>query len=290
MNKESEVNVTREVILAINYRKFDAPPDMLVENARKNKVLLQLLRETRMDERRREEQEKRHREMLDAAAHVAEKLRGLNYAFIKFFKPIAYVPSDIDLILSPDDLKESINRLERGGYKLVVREPYCVTVKKSEIVDLYIHPCVANIPYMNGSSLLDNSRDIQIDSVGSRTLSLEAEVVLTAAHAVYKEQLFTLNDYFTVKRWNNEKVPVLAEATKTMPALNLAFSIARILERNSNPSFPYKINLGACLAIFSMKFLEDSFMRSSIPRIIPKLRNDDRLIASAIARVGRTTY
>jgi hypothetical protein len=48
---------------------------------------------------------------------------------------------------------------------------------------------------------------------GVEVVSLEsyAEALVSAAHAVYKERIYTLNDYFTVKEWTTEETFKLAK-------------------------------------------------------------------------------
>ena len=68
------------------------------------------------------------------------------YSFFKLYKPIEYVPADIDILVSVKDVIRVAKDLIRSGYKLTVLEPYTITLTKGKtIIDLYTYPAFGNI-------------------------------------------------------------------------------------------------------------------------------------------------
>lgn len=282
------MRLTRELILAIETGGFRGPEAPLIEHAAKNKVLLHFLRRTGLEGPIREAEERRRLAIERAAASVAERLSGLNYALMKFVKPVAYVPADVDVLVSAEDAPFALRRIEGLGYRALVREPYCVTLTGSAIVDVYLHPCMANVPFMDGEGLLRRAREVRLDGVRAMALAPEAEAVVAAAHAVYKEQLFTLNDYFTIREWLTEEALEVAREARVEPALSLAVSLAERVERGEIEA-PYKIRLPSALVLLASKFARDALSRASALRAALKLR-DARLGAHIKSRLIRGSY
>ncbi|MEM1510190.1 MAG: hypothetical protein QW096_10045 [Thermofilaceae archaeon] len=50
-------------------------------------------------------------------------------------------------------------------------------------------------------------------------MTLEAEVVVAAVHAVYKERIYLLADYYVTKRWLNGKALNLARELRAEEAV-----------------------------------------------------------------------
>jgi hypothetical protein len=72
-----------------------------------------------------------------------------------------------------------------------------------------------------------------------RALENYAEALAAASHAIYKEKIYTLNDYFTVKEWISNESLRLAEELYCEHALELAMELNRRIE-SSSLSLPYK--------------------------------------------------
>lgn len=282
------MSLTQSLIRAIETGEVAKPAQELVDHAAKNKVLLEFLRRVDVAGSLREREEERYAAVVRAAADVAEKLSGLNYALMKFAKPIAYVPADIDVLVAAEDAPRALERVEGLGYEVVVREPYCVTLAGSAIVDVYVHPCLANVPYMDGRKLLEHVREVELDGVRARALAPEAEVAVAAAHAVYKEQVFTLNDYFTVKSWLSPGAVRIARETRTDRALALAVSLVERVGRGELEA-PHRIGVAPAALLLTSKLARDAAVRASAIRALAKLR-DARLGAHLKSRLVRETY
>lgn len=268
-------------------RTEDSIDDLLI-CAKENKMLLQLLRSAKINGPLRERQESQYREVMQVVGNLAEAFREIDYALIKFIKAAIYVPSDVDFLVATKDIPKASCILQKHGYREIVREPYCLTFKRSLSIDTYIHPCLANLVYLNGAQLLANTRDVQIDGAGVRSLSTSAEVVLVAAHSVYKEQLVTLNDCLTIQKWLDAKCIDLATETNTSLALSRLIELLRLL-RTGQIELPYKLSLSEFLGAIGSKFISDRFTRTSAKFIVLKLL-DPRLPSLIASKINRRTY
>ena len=91
------------------------------------------------------------------------------------------------------------------GFSMVVK-PYSITLaRKGIVVDVYVYPTTGRVVYFDGNVLLEHCVPSVFEDVKILVLESRAEAVLAAAHAVYKERIYTLNDYVTIAKWLNER-------------------------------------------------------------------------------------
>lgn len=123
----------------------------------------------------------------------------IDYAVFKTLKPFPYLPSDIDMLIDPSDADKIVGLLTRYNYSMFIKDSLCITMKKHNInVDLYFDPCVSGIPYLSRESLVRNRTSIKIRNATIQRLADYAEFIAVACHSFYKEQMFTLSDYYTL--------------------------------------------------------------------------------------------
>jgi hypothetical protein len=67
------------------------------------------------------------------------------------------------------------------------------------MVDVYVHPTLGDVIDMDGQEFLSHVRVMDFKGLRIKSLESYAEALVSAAHAVYNERIYTLNDYFTVK-------------------------------------------------------------------------------------------
>jgi hypothetical protein len=108
-------------------------------------------------------------------------------------------------------------------------------------IDLYLQPSVSNIPYLNKEILMQERVTKKINELHYIALSDEAEFIAVASHSFYKEQMLTLNDYFTLailaQQANGSKIIELAEK------LNVIDSIKQVLGACKSVSEGLQIDL-----------------------------------------------
>jgi len=205
----------------------------LAELAKLNKVLLGFLRRVGYEGPLRIMEESLYKRYMAEVARVSEALRGLDYAFYKFRKPVEHVSVDIDVLVRYEHLLKAVKALASKGFRVEVSEPYTVTmVRGGTIVDLYTHPSFAWIVYLDGGRLLEETEtiDINITGVEAKALTKDAETIVTAAHAIYKENIYLLSDYYVTKEWLSRKALKLAKELKAEEAIHTSLKLNTQIE------------------------------------------------------------
>lgn len=262
----------------------------LMELASKNKVLLEMLRVLNIDNPLRKTQEKTIRGIAENVKVVSKILSDLNFTFFRFIKPVSYVPSDIDILISPKDFPEAIKRLKGLGYRVFIKEPYCVELLQasSPSIDLYTNPTVSNVIYIDGQALLEHTTYAEFHGTEIKTLESYAECVVTASHAIYKEHIYTLNDFFVVEEWTTKRSFKLANELNCLPSLKLAIVLNENIKRGFLET-PYKLPYPLLCRLMASKFLNDKLTRVTSLNIFKKMR-DPRIGKLILTRLLRSTY
>lgn len=220
---------------------------------------------------------------------------GIDYCFFKTIKPFPYVPSDVDVLFwSRDDLQKAVNSLCTEGCKVLDGDAYGVTMfspRHNLNIDLTMQIAVSGLLYVNKSLLIDQITETKYDDIMIRTLSPPADLLVVVAHSVFKEQMFTLSDYYNIiilkQHWKDAqrlaKKLHLSHAFKTvlmlMGALTLGafgsldlvnaefeqLGITSIFRANKNNlELPLKYSLGAIIVEFMNKLCMDPSMVNSL--------------------------
>ncbi len=261
----------------------------LVGLASRNKVLLHFLRVAGISGWLREREESRYARFIEVLGEVERSLSDVEHVYIKLLKPVAYVPSDIDVLVPLREAKEAIRRLARIGFRIETVEPYCVTLRRRDsIIDVYLHPTKANIVYIDGTRLLDYTRQASIDGVTLPVLQEPAEAVLTAAHAIYKERLYTLNDLATIHAWLDKNAHTIAEELHVKDAVVKALQLNQ-LALQLRVTLPYRIPLPEWILLFTRKILGDRLSAATLPEALRVLR-DPRLPKLIHRELTKKTY
>ncbi len=257
--------------------------------ASKNKVLLHFLRVADIRSETRFREEAKYKRFLEYLRIVAEALDGLSYVFIKLRKPVVYVPSDIDVLIDRRHVVEAIARLVKKGFNVVVAEPYCVTMVRGDcIVDLYIYPTMGGVIYLDSEELFRHVERSLFNDIEVPVLRTYTEALMAIAHAVYKERIYTLNDYVTVKLWFSEKTLELAKKLRCLDAVSKALAIHRLVEEQS-VVLPYRIPFAEWIDILRSKIVYDRLSRVTLLNIFKTL-GDRRFGKLIVSKLTRETY
>jgi len=260
-----------------------------IDIAAKNKVLLHFLRVLDIRDDTRLSEEAEYRRFLRDLYMVAETLDGLNHVFIKLRKPVAYVPSDIDVLIARSHIVKAVARLRDRGFRIEVVEPYCITmVRGGCIVDLYVYPTIGGMVYLDAVKLMEHVERISFNSLEMPVLKTYAEALMTIAHAVYKERIYTLNDYIAVRTWLSEKTLRLAEELRCLDAVNEALAIHRLVEEHG-VVLPYRIPFAKWVNILRSKILRDELSRATLLNVF-KTPRDLRFGKLVVSKLARETY
>jgi hypothetical protein len=165
--------------------------------------------------------------------------RSISYAFFKTVKPFMFTPSDVDLLMeSRFDFNKAVMVLRNGGMMMVNRDLLSVTFfnkRRGLFVDLYLEPTVLDLPYLSKADLFKYVTTNDLDGYSFKTLSPSAEVVATAAHAFFKEQMFNLSDFYTLLVYGESvkihELKALSSANWCSLSLETAFFLTELINR-----------------------------------------------------------
>ncbi|MGC9010341.1 MAG: hypothetical protein ACP5I7_07000 [Sulfolobales archaeon] len=268
---------TLKLIKVLERSEKPSPEDqeVLLRVAERNKVLLGFLRSADVNNDARILEENRYRRYVSNVAEVADALRGLNYAFHKFRKPVHHVSVDIDVLIDQRDLVRAVKKLISRGYRVKLLEKYTATlVKNSVIVDLYVHPAFAWVIYLDGSKLLNCCiEEFDFEGYLVRGLTKEAEAVVSAAHAIYKEHMYLLIDYFTTKNWLSPKALRLSSELGVEDSVKISWLLNKLVDEGII-ELPHKISLALISKLYQSKFMRDPWFRATSPNLIKYLLSE----------------
>jgi len=266
MPRETETIKLLKTLLGL-YKPKGEEVYRLSEVANLNKLLLPYLRrvwDALRDQLIREEA--RYRWFMRNTAEVIEVLEGVGatYALYKFRRPFDHVSVDLDILIRVEDVPKAVKALASRGFKVVVWEPYTVTLARNGfIVDLYTNPSFAWVVYMDGEKLLRCCvEEIEVNGLRARALSREAEVVVTAAHAIYKEHMVLLMDCLVTWAWTNRGARSLANELGADEALEALYNICRAIGAG-HAEAPYRLGLGMVAKVLTKKLVEDPVFRAT---------------------------
>lgn len=243
----------------------------------------------------------KHRKTLDLTALVSSLLEelGIRYTIFKTLKPFLYTPADIDILLrSTRDLTKASQTLEKKGLKPLDRDLYGLTmfsVRHNLNVDLTTEVAASSFIYLDKNLLFKHASQVKVDGFKVQTLKPHADLVTVAAHCMYKEQMYTLSDYYTFALLSQhyQEALELAESTHTKFALEAALKLTyditvnafgsdnnlierlnnslqtadtnRIIQTGKRLDLPMKYPPSIVLRGLSKKLLEDPVSRKSLP-------------------------
>jgi len=146
------------------------------------------------------ERRKNASDLIAFTANLFEKI-GVRYTFFKTLKPFPYTPSDVDVLLwSDNSLKIVAKALKNQGCIPLEKNAYGVTMfsqKYKMNIDLTTQIAVSGLVYLNKELLFDNVSRLEVYEMQIQTLEPSADLLVVAAHSIFKEQMYTLSDYYT---------------------------------------------------------------------------------------------
>jgi hypothetical protein len=113
-------------------------------------------------------------------------------------------------------------------------------------------------------------------------------VLVVACHAIYKERIYTLNDYFTIRDWVDKKTFQFAEELKCTPALRLATKLNEAIGKGLVET-SYKIPLRIWANLLIQKILKDPQTRSTSKNLVMAL-GSKRGLKLLISKFTRESY
>jgi len=109
--------------------------------------------------------------VIEVAQFLSKLLKNYNHAFFKLVKPLSYVPADVDLLVDSDQAGRVAHEIMRLGYTVTVKDPYCLTLTRGcSIIDLYVHPSLGGVIFIDGQRLLEHSYIMGFNGVEVRSI------------------------------------------------------------------------------------------------------------------------
>jgi len=274
------------------YRPREDEVLRLANVARLNKLYLTYLRMIGDAVRYELAREKaRYRWFVENVVEVVKALEGVNYALYKFRKPVEHVSVDLDILVSREDVLRATMMLCKRGFRAAVVEPYTVTLeRRGFIVDLYTEPSFAWIIYMDGGRLLrDHVEEVEVNGIQVQALTREAEVVVAAAHAIYKEHLILLIDCLLAWEWLNSRAWRIALDLNVKQALKEHLKICNLIKSGLTEA-PYKLEPHMIVKAYIEKTLEDPVFRATLPNMLKYIMTRKDIGATILRRITRKSY
>jgi hypothetical protein len=238
----------------------------------------------------------------------------INYSIFKTLKPFPTTPSDVDVLLSKQDFARAEMLLTSGGYRQVANDAFTSTLTKKMNVDLQIQPSVSNLPYLSKTFLMENTERRNLGELEVNCPTTEAEIIVIASHSLYKEQMFTLNDYYTItllaERADIDNLINLAKKAKVLEAVRLALTLCSNITQSvfnvelqvsrigrtlgfSNTTMPktlpVKFPFSLVVKLLAIKACKDEEMRRMVAPAIMRLATPGQL-KRLISHITRSTY
>jgi hypothetical protein len=215
---------------------------------------------------------------------------GATYALYKFRRPFEHVSVDLDILVKVEDVSRAVRALVSRGFRVVVWEPYTVTLARSGfIVYLYTHPSFAWVVYMDGERFINCCvEEVDVGGLGAKALSREAEVAVAVAHAVDKEHTVLLMDCLVAWSWMSRGVWSIAVEHGVDEALEALLEACSLVRRGLVEA-PYKLKPHVLFKAYTHKALHDTLFRSTLLNIYRYMaRRDAGLRVST--RLTRKSY
>ncbi len=293
MSRETDAVRLLKTLLG-SYSPSSKEVERLAGVAKLNKLYLAYLR--RVGDVLRDElihEEARYRRFIRSAAEVVRVLEsvGATYALYKFRRPFEHVSVDLDILIRVDDVSKVVKALVYRGFRVVVWEPYTVTLSRGGfIVDLYTHPSFAWVVYMDGERLLDCCvEEVDFEGLGAKALSREAEVAVAAAHAVYKEHMVLLMDCLVAWSWLNKRAWDIAVEHRVEESLEALLETCSLI-KNSLVEAPCRIKQSILLRAYMGKLINDPLLRGTLVNIAKYFASRRDIGEKVVFRIARKSY
>jgi hypothetical protein len=185
--------------------------------------------------------EERYKNTLDLITYVATLLKKtrISYTLFKTLKPFPSTPSDIDVLLRSDEnLHMVAETLMDHGCTALDKDNYGITLfspRHKMNIDLTTQIAVSGLVYVDKKLVFEHLREVKVNEAPVKTLEAPVELLVVAAHSLFKEQTFTLSDYYTfailMQHW--KEAVKLARVFHLERALETALKITRRMTAGS---------------------------------------------------------
>lgn len=299
MNRK--VELTKSLEEAIERKRFPRgiALDDLLKHAQKNKVLFYLLKRINHLpaplvplKNSLETKSGRILKIIQAVSEALEE-RGIKYCIFKTLRPVPYIPPDMDvLIFHEDDMDraaEIIKKKLRGRVYSIANFDRSLYIERDDFyIDLYDEIHVADFTYISKNHLKAHLMKTKVNGKSVKVLEPEYELISLVGHAIFKEQVVTLLDRYSVYLLlSNSDMNSLARGLKRTH-MQFPFGLFMSATQKSQ-SFPITIGSLNLSKQLLLKIFGDSSARKTFPHLISKLSKKQK-IKDAVDHLTRETY
>lgn len=250
--------------------------------------------------------EGRYKNTLDLIADTAALFEKTNvsYALFKTLKPFPYTPSDIDVLLKSNESLQAVAKtLTANGCIPLDKDNYGMTLfspRHRMNIDLTTQIAVSGLVYVSKKLVFDHLCEVEVNGASVQTLKAPVELLVVAAHSLFKEQTYTLSDYYTfamfARHW--KEAAKLAGIFHLEHAFEMALKMTRQVTASSFGSgsavlskfaesginnvlwygdeeyeLPKKYDLAFLMVAFLKKIIEDPVSKHSLPCMARSVSN-----------------
>jgi putative nucleotidyltransferase-like protein len=310
------------------FQKENGNPGSLFPLAKKNKIALLFLKTIATFGKYPEinnsllQYEEKNKSFLDLTTFVSNlfEKKKVSYSLFKTLKPFPSTPSDIDVLFwSKRELERAIALLENNGCISLEKSDYGLTMfspKHKLNIDLTTQVAVSGFIYVDKEAIFKHVKTLQVSGTTVQTLEPEVDLLVIAAHSLFKEQLYTLNDYysFVLSAQSWEKAIELSDSFHLKQSLNVVLETTIGITASAfgslNPieteighkvllnrfgldchklEFPKKYALGTIGTAYQNKIRTDAVSQKSLLRVV-RLAAKPELYHRIVQHVIRKTY
>jgi len=246
-------SVTTKKSTLLSLAELNKIPLLFLENIEKEKM------DEYLNTKLAHYKDKRSRtlEMMGEVANIFNNAE-IPYALFKTLKPFSYTPADIDILLySNKDLAKANNILNENGFKKSSSDSYGSTIfsaRHHSNIDLTTKVAVSGFVYLDKEILFKHVGQALVNNFKVQTLNPYADLVVAAAHCMYKEQMYTLSDYYTFVLLSRyyQKAIELIKFTHSSIALDMALKLTYNITLNAfgpNNDLIQKLKIALKIAI-----------------------------------------
>lgn len=239
--------------------------------------------------------EKKFNRMVKVLKQVCNSLaeRGLNYCVFKTLRPVPYVPADVDvLIFQKKEMNEAVDVIKGFGGKIDSSSPFDVALyleDEDHYWDLHNRIHVGGFSYIPKKKLRNHLVERKVEgNPPVKFLEDSYELSVTVGHSLFKEQVITLLDFYTVSSLLLKvKRDSLFSALKRT---GMTFPFKYFLKKSYRARcFPVKVDPFELFTQFSYKLAFDSKARDTLPNLLKSILDKDS-IDTLMKHFTRGTY
>ncbi len=230
---------------------------------------------------------------------------GVEHALFKTVKPYPTVTVDLDVLVL-GDVAKAYRILRSHGYRVVGVGPESITIASKNVnIDLYREVAVSRIIYFSKEVLRKQVIKGVFGGLEVYMLKPEYDFIVTARHALIKEQMYTLADfYYTYTVLRNQGLEKIVNTINslsdeplkaTILYLNIFYNILKGIDTPNTyteKEYPLKISIPLTINLLVDLIAKNTY-HSRLPVQVlyaTKPKKHSKLIKGLVHHMKRRTY